>query len=329
MRHWKLLGSVFIFAGCVTDEDVGRQVIVAAPLWFLAGWGALGVLLGLWRRARGPLPLAIWPSLLTTTVLVIASLTAVIAMTADNWKNLEFASVLVWGGASYLTLLLLAWRIWFHARPTTAFSWAHLPALAIFLVPALPMALGLTSDWLSFYAYLIFPGFYGVPTAVIFGVLLVEAIRASRRPTAAEAAVAADDETSSTLRRVAPGRWPAGLGLLGLVGGLGIIVATFLPITTGPDGYAISSSRWFILEPLGTGLLVAVLGLLLPARVIRLEVAGAMLIGAGGAELLMFVGYLGDALPDRVGVGAYGGVIAAALAVAGGIGAVSRRGDRE
>jgi hypothetical protein len=199
-RGWALLGFALL-AGChsPSNEDIGRMVLVSAPFWFLMGWLALGVVFRLWRRALGRHGVGLapsWrPSQVTAIILILAAVLGAATMTPEGWDFFLVGSSAVHGsiywpyalfiGLGYVTVGLVMWRVWFAFRRSGSFSWALIAVMVVFWLPAVALVLGVGANdsysLIGLYAYAMFPGFYGVPTAVVGSVLVGEAVLRSRQ----------------------------------------------------------------------------------------------------------------------------------------------------
>jgi len=162
-----------------TDSEIASAFSLALPAAMLVGWGLLALLRWLWQRRASDISQGWKPTLVAgLLVLAIGTYGAVI-----NRDGSLLDPGLVWiafvlAGSSYATLLLVTWRVWFAARPASAFTWSFLPVVAVMVPPAVPMLLGGTSGWLDEgLAFLwIYPGWYGIPLAVVLAALIAEAL---------------------------------------------------------------------------------------------------------------------------------------------------------
>lgn len=142
-RSWKTvaLGLAPLLAGCGPSmKDVGQDVLVSAPVWLLAGNLALLPFWLWWRRTRKGMVFDLRPAVgLATFLVVIAGLTVPwLGKDARSW----LLSVLFYGGSGYLSVALLTWRVWLSVDPERACGWALLPALLLWIAPAIPLAAG-------------------------------------------------------------------------------------------------------------------------------------------------------------------------------------------
>lgn len=219
-RIWPLLGGILL-TSChePSNEDIGRMVLVSAPLWFLMGWLALGLLLNLWRpvmdERRDELRVSWRPSQLAGLILILAALFGAASMTpagwdfflvgvpAENHRSGPYWPALLVLGLGYVTVALVTWRIWFALRKGPSFTWALISVLALYWLPALTLALervvtdiGRQIVW--GYLYATVPGYFGIPTALVFLGLVVEALRTRRRARDSSTALKAISTTSRT-----------------------------------------------------------------------------------------------------------------------------------
>ena len=91
-------------------------------------------------------------------------------------KILDLAGVAtVAYGTGYLVVLLVAWRLWLHFRPRSAFTWSFVVPLLVFLPPAAPLACGLTTKLPEFAIGLwIWTGAAGISPGVALLLLGIE-----------------------------------------------------------------------------------------------------------------------------------------------------------
>ncbi len=140
-----LLGLVPLLAGCGPSmTDIGRDVLVSAPVMLAAG-GLLMLPFWLWwRRTRPGLHFDLRPALGLAIPLVLVALGTLPFLDKDarSW----LMSVLVFSGSGYLCVALLTWRVWMSVDPERACSWALLPPMVLWLLPAIPLALGVTKS---------------------------------------------------------------------------------------------------------------------------------------------------------------------------------------
>jgi len=175
--------ATVLLAGCASDADVGRSVLVLSPVWFVAGVAALWPLRVIWRRTRASVDFHAWPHYAILAVLVALAVWSWTIMTPEQraFSEFDLTALLAFGATSYVTLILAVWRIWFVYRRGAAFTAAHLVVLPFIVLPAIPMAAGRTVDWYGYYSSVAWAGVYGIPTAILFTILAIEALRAARR----------------------------------------------------------------------------------------------------------------------------------------------------
>jgi hypothetical protein len=182
MSHRALLGLLALcaLAGCgPSDEEVGRVVLMTAPLFCAAGAGVLTLVRQMWTRFRPDTVKVPWRNHIFTAgaLLPLAFFGAL-----HKFDFSLFLLGLWWIGTSYLSLLLVAWRVLFHFRPARSFSWLHLPLLALFIIPAVPMAFGMTNVWQDWILILwTYPGFLGLLTGLLFAAAMLEPVMRARR----------------------------------------------------------------------------------------------------------------------------------------------------
>jgi hypothetical protein len=182
-----LVLAAMLLAACASDADVGLEVLRLSPYWFLVGVVVLGVLFAWWSEVVDDLVMP-WRHLLAMSGGLVVLAVWAAQITSGDESAFDTGPFFLFGAASYLTLLLISWRILFGSRRSSSFWLAHLSVLLIGVAPAIPMAAGLTDGWISFYAYLIYPGFYGVPTLIVLALLVIEVMDARRTERAKEGA---------------------------------------------------------------------------------------------------------------------------------------------
>jgi hypothetical protein len=160
-----------------SDEEAARAVMFAAPFAFVAGMGLLRLMLWLWRKIE-PVPSVRWkPSLVALAVLVLGQVISFFGLSENAYVSEWYIAALVLMGTSYLTLLLLTWRIWFFFAPKKAFTWSFLPTVVLMFWPCPFMLASTDVSWDSAVVVLwIFPGYMGAVTGVLLAILIVEAV---------------------------------------------------------------------------------------------------------------------------------------------------------
>jgi hypothetical protein len=163
-----------------TNAEAGQAVLLVSPLVLLVGLGLLRLLFFAWRGRWSDGGLRLGPNGVLFALLVLIAIGAA-ATSSRAWGWAGFALWLF--GCSYLSLLLLAWRIWFFVNASSAFRWAPTAAM----VPNTIVSLVTAAGWIqeeSVQLVWVAPGYGGWISGGLFLVLLVEAIvrgRARRR----------------------------------------------------------------------------------------------------------------------------------------------------
>lgn len=179
-----LLAAAFLaLCGCgPTAREAGTAVLCAAPLALIGGLLLLSLLLRLWRRRYPELSLRLLPNL----CLLVALANGAVARAWFDWKSTEWTWVALWWfGTSFAAVLLLVWRIWFRIEPRGSFTWSALPAMLLFVAPAIYLAFeGSTAsgppDWIV--DLWVWPGYLGYVPGGMFLILLIEAAIRGRAP---------------------------------------------------------------------------------------------------------------------------------------------------
>jgi len=160
-----------------SDEEAARAVMFAAPFAFIAGLGLLRLVLWLWRKYK-PVPAVRWkPALVALGVLVLGQIISLVGLSENAYVSEWYIAALVLMGTSYLTLLLLTWRIWFFFSPSKAFTWSFLPAVVLMFWPCPFMLFSSGVDWdFAVVMFWIFPGYMGVVTGILLAILIIEIV---------------------------------------------------------------------------------------------------------------------------------------------------------
>ena len=195
-RNLILFGTTsLLLSGCgPSDEEAARAVMMATPLVYLAGMGIMALMLFLWRKLEPRLGINWRPVVLGLALACVIGLLSIVGVTPGppaansgvtttngipgvvEWVG--FAIILY--GTSYLSLLLVIWRIWLWRRPATAFTWAWTPVLFVMLAPC-PMILSSDKDGaaMNFFSEAApglwaFPGLVGMVTGPLLLLALIE-----------------------------------------------------------------------------------------------------------------------------------------------------------
>lgn len=166
-----------LLAGCgpSTREASVSVLVVAGPVVVLAN-ALLWLLWRIWRRARPELGFRWRPFVEVGLALSVVGLLAA-ALPFDGSAT-QWLAVGLWAaGTSYLTLLLLVWRIRLSAP--SGIAWAHGIAGALQFLPALPFAfLGSTvgDPPAPLVAVWLLPGYAGLVAGPLYVLLLLEAL---------------------------------------------------------------------------------------------------------------------------------------------------------
>ena len=159
-----------------TYEEAARAVMFAAPFAFVAGMGLLRLMLWLWRK-RKPVTVRWKPALVALGVLVFGHIISFLGLSETAYVSEWYIAALVLMGASYLTVLLFIWRIWFFFAPNKAFTWSFLPAVILMFWPCPLMLFSTGMDWdFAVVIFWIFPGYMGVVTGILLAILIIEIV---------------------------------------------------------------------------------------------------------------------------------------------------------
>jgi uncharacterized membrane protein len=194
-----------LLSGCgPSQEESARAVMMATPVVYLAGMGIMALMLFLWRKLEPRLGINWNPVLLGLALACVIGLLSIVGVTNDppNTQGrtatdgipgvVEWVGfAIVFYGTSYLSVLLVIWRIWLWRRPATAFTWAWTPVLFVMMAPcpAMIMSTGEHSVAMHYFSeagrfFWTFPGFIGMVTGPLLLLALIEVwvrIRQRRR----------------------------------------------------------------------------------------------------------------------------------------------------
>lgn len=192
------LGALLFLSGCSgpSDKEVGQAVLLVTPTVFLISLGFQYLFFRLWKLIYPQLTLAWLPNFIFYLFLLI------VAGLLGNGNPFWFLGddqglaglVLLIFGPSFLTILFIVMRVWLSVNPSRVFTWVTILVMSFYLLLALPLATGL-AEGSSFSEMVIrfwmFPGTFpfggndfgwpGVPTALVFLILLVEVLIRIRR----------------------------------------------------------------------------------------------------------------------------------------------------
>lgn len=168
-----LLAPLLLGARCgPSDSEAGAAVLVASPLvvglGMLVSWG----LFAIWRTKDRQL---VWFKLPTYVGLGACAVLAGLAMGVEGEIREWVGMAIIIYGCSYLSLLLVVWRIWFAIDRRSAFAWAWLPVTCYQLVPAALAAFADADAEAWFTLAWVLPGYFGVSTAPLLLVFFLEA----------------------------------------------------------------------------------------------------------------------------------------------------------
>jgi hypothetical protein len=169
-----------------SPAEAGGAVLLASPVAFLAGLVALSILHTLWLPLKGPMRMD--PLRLGAAFLALCGLAALGPLGSKGSVEWWGVAVLAFG-TSYVSVLLIVWRIWLHQQPKTASTWAPIAVMAFMLVPA-PFLLAINpsrGDAEPVVSAWILPGMFGYATIPIFVVVVGEALVRRLRHRPAEA----------------------------------------------------------------------------------------------------------------------------------------------
>jgi len=157
-------------------DHVARSVLAGAPGALLVGCVFQLLFAALWRR-RFPEARFRWVPSLVMLVLLMAGAGAVIALSKEPVNETWFVEAwLLWPSLGTFQLVIM--RLWMLLSVRTAFSWAHLLAMLLFVAPALPIVGGVSGPAFDDVAMQIWfvPGYGGGVAGAVFLVLLIEGL---------------------------------------------------------------------------------------------------------------------------------------------------------
>lgn len=173
--------------GCgPTSEEIARAVLLTSPLEMLVFLGLMRLLWVLWRKVRPDLTMRLAPILWTAGALALLAILAMAVPFSDpNSDHLEILKLLLLalylGGSTALSAQLLLYLALRWLAPKRAFNWSFLGAVAI-LLPAPLLAFVPGAEAFMDWAIMVwaFGGAWGIVPAVLFGIALLDAVRARR-----------------------------------------------------------------------------------------------------------------------------------------------------
>ncbi len=218
-----------------SDAEAAAAVLLATPAVVLLAGVLLQALAALWRRFVPGLRMAWGPTLLAAAASLLLVPLALAGPESLHGALEWFVAALWLYGTSYVSVLVVTWRIAAFASPAWAFKYAHFVPLGGFVLPAVPLLFaGSESD--DFLGYWVFPGYAGIVAGILYGIVLIEALvrffvagsRAQKHGAVpAPAGVAAPPAASAPAEvPPAPTRGPSGSGpravllAIALAGGL-------------------------------------------------------------------------------------------------------------
>ena len=128
----------FLMGGCLpSEEEAGSWILFASPVAVLGGLVVLWLLYRLWSRRYPEISFSKLPGLLLAVALFNGAVVKAILKPEllDGW----WTGIVIFG-TSYLTVLLVVWRIWFWRRPRTSFTWVSMPVVGVYVSPAVYLA---------------------------------------------------------------------------------------------------------------------------------------------------------------------------------------------
>lgn len=172
-----LLLALALATGCGPNtREASIAVLVAAVAVIVLANAVVGLLWLVWHRVRPALGFRWRPFVVVGLALSAAGLLA--STRPYHGEMTEYLAIALWAvGTSYLTFLLLVWRLCLSAPNGLAV--AHAIAGALMFGPALPLAfVGSTAGELDEALLLlwVFPGYAGIVSGPLFVLLLIEAL---------------------------------------------------------------------------------------------------------------------------------------------------------
>jgi hypothetical protein len=158
-----------------SPAEEGGAVLLASPLVFLVGLAVLRLFLFLWRPLLGEARMRWRPLAVTFAALLgLAALGgAATGSGGYDWMGTAFLAF----GASYLSIVLILFRVLVHSSPANAFTWPPIVVMAVMLLPAPWLALGGGAEAADLISMVwVFPGFFGYATLPIAVLMMIELI---------------------------------------------------------------------------------------------------------------------------------------------------------
>ena len=128
----------FVMGGCLpSEEEAGSWVLFASPVAVLGGLVALWLLYRLWSRRYPEIAFSLLPGVLLAVALFNGAVVKAV-LKPELLGGVDTGIIIF--GTSYLSVLLVGWRIWFWRRPRTSFTWVSLLVMGIYVAPAAHLA---------------------------------------------------------------------------------------------------------------------------------------------------------------------------------------------
>jgi len=171
------ISALVLASGCgPSTREASIAVLVVAVAVIVLANAVVGLLWLPWHRVRPTLGFRWRPFVLAGLALSVLGMIAEQLPYAGGMS--EYLVLALWAvGTSYLTFLLLVWRIRLSAR--SGLVEAHAIAGTLMFLPALPLAfVGSTEGDLhdALMVLWVLPGYAGLVSGPLFGLLLVEAL---------------------------------------------------------------------------------------------------------------------------------------------------------
>lgn len=195
-----MLLPLLLAAGCgPSEEETARAVLLVSPVPLLVALLALWLLARAWRQLDERVEHAWRPGLVGLALVTLLAPLALVSVpydppgglfastTSGPWGVVEWAPHALWfHGTSYLSLVLVTWRVWLRVRPRTASTWAFLPPLVVSLAPVPQLAGGgWNPPWPHVSSHVwaevgislwIYPGWAGAITTPLLLLLVIELV---------------------------------------------------------------------------------------------------------------------------------------------------------
>jgi len=176
LYFWAALFCLSMLGGecSPSSAEAAGAVLAASPIAYIGGLIAVLLLRWIWQPLSGPLPIR--EKALFFAFFLLLGLAGLGNLAQPKGVSEWLGIAVIAFGPSYISLLLVVWRIWIWKKPETACTWAPLSVMAVMLLPAPylltdpPKEMG--EPFISF--LWLMPGMFGYVSGPLFVALVGE-----------------------------------------------------------------------------------------------------------------------------------------------------------